>query len=44
MGRVEKSVGKGENAGNQRLPFSPFPTMFSKGLFLKVIQSWDCMA
>ena len=30
LGRVENTVGKGENAG---LPaFSPFPAMFSKGL------------
>ena len=23
--------------------FSPFPTMFSKGLFPRVIKSWDCV-
>ena len=41
MGRVESIVEKGENAD---LPaFSPFPTMFSKGLFLKVIKSQDCV-
>ena len=35
--RVEKIVGKGENAG---LPaFSPFPTMFSMGFFRRVIKS-----
>ena len=32
MGRVENIVGKGENAGYPA--FSPFPTMFSKGLFV----------
>ena len=36
LGRVEDIVGKGENAG---LPaFSPFPTMFSKGFFYRVIK------
>ena len=30
-----KIVGKGENAGNQH--FSPFPTMFSNALFLRVV-------
>ena len=24
--------------------FSPFPTMFSKGDFLRVMKSWDCVA
>ena len=23
--------------------FSPFPTMFSKDFFLKVVKSWDCV-
>ena len=23
--------------------FSPFPTMFSKGFFFKVVRSWDCV-
>ena len=23
--------------------FSPFPTMFSVGFFLRVIKSWDCV-
>ena len=33
FGRLENIVGKGENAG---LPaFSPFPTLFSKGFFLR---------
>ena len=35
--RVENIVGKGENAGNPA--FSPFPTMFSKGLFLNVVKN-----
>ena len=40
-GRVVNIVGKGENAG---LPaFSPFPTMFSKGFFLHVVKSRDCV-
>ena len=39
--RIENIVGKGENAG---LPaFSPFPTMFSKVFFLRVIKSRDCV-
>ena len=33
--RVENTVGKGENADSQH--FSPFPTMYSKGFFLGVI-------
>ena len=37
--RVENIVGKGENGGT----FSPFPTMFSKDLFVKVIKSQYCM-
>ena len=37
--RLENIVGKGENAGYQH--FSPFPTMFSKGFFLKVFKSRD---
>ena len=37
LGRVENIVGKGENAG------SPFPTMFSKGFFLRVVKSLDCV-
>ena len=31
FGSVENSVGKGENAGNL------FPTLFSKGFFLRVV-------
>ena len=37
LGRVENIIGKGENAG-----FSPFP-MFSKGLFVRVVKSRDCV-
>ena len=48
---VENFVRKGENAGNQintatkvkRKAFSPFPTMFSKGISLRVVKSWDCV-
>ena len=40
-GRVENIVGKGENAGDQH--FCPFPSMFSKGYFLRVSQSRDCV-
>ena len=39
--RVEKIVGKGESAGYQH--FSPFPTMFSKGVHAKVVKSRDCV-
>ena len=39
--RVENIVGKGENAGYQH--FLLFPTMFSKGLFVKVVKSRDCV-
>ena len=36
LGRVENIVGKGENA---ELPaFSPFPTMFSKYYFFRVVK------
>ena len=41
LGRLENIVGKGENAGYSL--FSPFPTMFSKVFFSKVIKSWDCV-
>ena len=41
LDRVENTVGKGENAGYQH--FSPFPTVFSKAFFFRVIKSWDCM-
>ena len=40
MGR-KKNVVKGENAGCQH--FSPFPTMFSKGFFFRVIKRWDSL-
>ena len=36
---VKNIVGKGENAGYKQ--FSPFPTMFSKGFFFRVITIWD---
>ena len=38
--RVENTAEKGENAGYQH--FSPFPTMFFKGFFIRVVESWDC--
>ena len=39
--RAENIVGKGEKCW---LPaFSPFPTMFSKGFFLKVVKSQGCV-
>ena len=45
--RVENIVGKGENAGYQHFllfpAFSPFPTMFSKGFFVRVVKSRDCV-
>ena len=34
--KIENIVGKGENAGNQH--FLPFPTMFSKNLFLGAVK------
>ena len=37
MGKVENIVGKRENAGHQH--FSPFPTMFSKAFFFRVVKS-----
>ena len=39
--RVENYVEKGGNAGYKH--FSPFPTMFSKDYFFKVIKSWNCV-
>ena len=39
--RVENNVGKGENAGYQH--FSPFSTVFLKGVFLGVVESGDCV-
>ena len=41
MKRVENSVGKGENAGYQH--FSPYPTLFSKSLFVRVVKSQGCV-
>ena len=47
-GKIEICFGKGrKHCGKRRkcwLPaFSPFPTMISKGFFLKVVKSWDCV-
>ena len=39
--RVRNIVGKGENAGYQR--FLLCPTMFSKGFFLRVVKTKDCL-
>ena len=39
--RVDNIVGKGESIGD--LTFSPIPTVFSKGYFIKVLKSWDCV-
>ena len=36
--RVGNTVGKGENAG-----FQHFPIIFSKGSFLRVVQTQDCV-
>ena len=41
FGRVENIVEKGENAGYQHFLF--FSKCFSKGLFLKVVKSRDCV-
>ena len=43
LGRVEKIVGKGENAGYQHFLLFPkcFPKMFSKVFFPRVVESWD---
>ena len=48
FGRVENIVGKGEKCclpAFSPFPtmFSPFPTMFSKGFFLEVVKSRDCV-
>ena len=40
LGRAENIVGKGENAAYQN--FSPFPKMFSKDFFPKVVKSGLC--
>ena len=41
MGLVRNIVGKVENA--TYLAFSPFPTMFSKAFFFRVVKSRDCL-
>ena len=38
--RIENIVGKGENAGYQHFLF---PTMFSKGLFLRGVKRCHCV-
>ena len=38
LGRAENILGKGEYAGYQH-----FPTIFSKGLYLSIINSRDCV-
>ena len=48
VSKIEICFGKGrKHCGKRRkcwLPaFSPFPTMFSKGLFLRVVKSRDCV-
>ena len=41
FGNVRKLCGKRRKC---LLPaFSRFPTMFSKGFFLRVVKSWDCV-
>ena len=39
--RIENILGKGQNAGYQY--FFPFLTMFTKGFFLGVVKSLDCV-
>ena len=39
--RVENIVGKSRKYWLSA--FSPFPTMFSKGLSRRVVKSWDCV-
>ena len=41
LDRIENSVRKEENADYQALP--PLPTMFSEGLFLRVLKTWYCL-
>ena len=46
--KIGNYLGKGRKPCVQRrkcwLPaFSPFPTMFSKGYFVRVVKSWDCV-
>ena len=41
---AENIVGKEEILVANWLPAgSPFPTMFSKAFFFKVVESWDCV-
>ena len=39
--REENIMGIGQNAGSPAL--SPFPILFSKGFFLKVVKILDCV-
>ena len=39
LGRVENIVGKGEHGGYQHFLLNP--TMISRGVFLRVVKSWD---
>ena len=41
LGMLETILEKGENAGYQHFP--PFPRMFSKSSFFRVVKSWDCV-
>ena len=46
--KLKFALGKGRKyCGKRRkcwIPaFSPFPTIFSKGFFLRVVKSWDCV-
>ena len=41
LDRIENIVGKGENAGYQH--FLLFSQCFQKGLFLRVVERWDCV-
>ena len=41
LGKVKNNEGKGKNAGYQH--FLPLSTMFSKGVFFKIVKSWDCV-
>ena len=42
--KLKVELGSVENTAQIWLPaFSPFPTMFSKGFFLKVVKSRDCV-
>ena len=39
--KVENIVGKGEKCWSSAV--SPFPTMFSKGYYLRVVKNLDCV-